>query len=471
MASKRGASPGGLVQNPFIKKRNLEWNLDIPGSGTRDATESHSFRSDDNNDGDDSSNEGEDAASSSKRGKESGGGANNPQPPAGTSASASASAASTTIATKPAVVVAASEVDRAGGHFSALLARATLSPFPAGAPRLAVERYRALYERSWGSRRGAHFVVHQHDHPVAGLHYDLRLQINATSSASWAVMYGLPGDPDGARQNRNATETRVHCLWNHLMETGSHTTGSLLIWDTGTYSVLPPERNDSQSPPPLPPSPPPPSHSPSAAAGPSEQENLSRAFRARKIRLRLRGARLPDPYVINLRLPLRDASSFTTSSSTSNRGRKRRDTEVQEQDREQEQEKKEQEKEQQEMRRTNAYAGATNSIGSVHQRRWFLSLDRGGSGFVARQGGRGGRKGRKVVWEREGQGEGDAHGDGDGGDGEGEGGNRLTYPFYVRGLETERSVVTGRLAAEVLRDEGVVGYVSRRGWRGVTSTG
>ena len=61
---------------------------------------------------------------------------------------------------------------------------------------------------------GKHFVIHQHDHPVAGLHYDLRLQINGTSSVSWAIMYGLPGDPNSkARVNRNATETRVHCLW------------------------------------------------------------------------------------------------------------------------------------------------------------------------------------------------------------------------------------------------------------------
>jgi hypothetical protein len=26
-------------------------------------------------------------------------------------------------------------------------------------------------------------------------------------------MYGLPGDPNSKRLNRNATETRIHCLW------------------------------------------------------------------------------------------------------------------------------------------------------------------------------------------------------------------------------------------------------------------
>jgi hypothetical protein len=40
-------------------------------------------------------------------------------------------------------------------------------------------------------------------------------------------------------------------------------------------------------------------------------------------------------------------------------------------------------------------------------------------------------------------------------------------PFFVRGREVERSVVTGRLAGEVLRDEGVEGFVGRRGWRAV----
>lgn len=40
-------------------------------------------------------------------------------------------------------------------------------------------------------------------------------------------------------------------------------------------------------------------------------------------------------------------------------------------------------------------------------------------------------------------------------------------PFYVRGPEVERSVVTGRLGREVLEDEGVEGFVPRRGWRAV----
>lgn len=38
-------------------------------------------------------------------------------------------------------------------------------------------------------------------------------------------------------------------------------------------------------------------------------------------------------------------------------------------------------------------------------------------------------------------------------------------PFYVRGPEMERSVVTGRLGRDVLEDEGVQGFIPRRGWR------
>lgn len=40
-------------------------------------------------------------------------------------------------------------------------------------------------------------------------------------------------------------------------------------------------------------------------------------------------------------------------------------------------------------------------------------------------------------------------------------------PFYVRGPEVERSVVTGRLGGDVLSDEGVEGFVPRRGWNPV----
>lgn len=79
-------------------------------------------------------------------------------------------------------------------------------------PRLAIKDYVDLYRRN-SHPTGHHFVIHQHDHPIAGPHYDLRLQFSETSSVSWSIMYGLPGDPNSEKLNRNATETRIHCFW------------------------------------------------------------------------------------------------------------------------------------------------------------------------------------------------------------------------------------------------------------------
>lgn len=113
------------------------------------------------------------------------------------------------------------------------------------------------------------------------------------------------------------------------------------------------------------------------------------------------------------------------------------------------------------VRRENAYPGATNSIESVHQRRWYLSLDREACGFVKR------RRAGLVVWELEG-GSGAQEGENRGEEKDkGCEGNRLTFPFYVRGAPVERSVVTGRTGAEVLRDEGVEDFVGRKGWQPV----
>ena len=89
------------------------------------------------------------------------------------------------------------------------------------------------------------------------------------------------------------------------------------------------------------------------------------------------------------------------------------------------------------IRRDNAYPGALNDVVSVHQRRWYLTLDRVGSGFV--------RKGNG--WLRK--------------------GTMGFEPFFVMGREEERSVITGRLAGEVLSDESVEGFVPRKGWMAV----
>ena len=94
--------------------------------------------------------------------------------------------------------------------FSESLARVTRLTPPS--PCLSNSEFVDLYQRNQHDQ-GHHFVIHQHDHPVAGVHYDLRLQISKSSSISFAIMYGLPGNPNSMRLSRNATETRVHNLW------------------------------------------------------------------------------------------------------------------------------------------------------------------------------------------------------------------------------------------------------------------
>ncbi|KAJ9245744.1 hypothetical protein DTO271D3_4080 [Paecilomyces variotii] len=305
-------------------------------------------------------------------------------------------------------------------------------------------------------------------------------------------MYGLPGDPNSRRLNRNATETRVHCLWNHLIETASPATGSMIIWDTGEYSVLPyhpqikePETEDSVS------DISEPSSKPDQEL--SENEKLRQAFQNRKIRLRLHGARLPPDYTITMRLTTQD--NVVSGPAKTPRKRRRRtapsvrrepsstpsrspspspdyhhrrtssaaavhvsksfstDTSKNEHrtDEAGSASASDEEDIDEMTRLTNAYPGAVNSVGSIHQRRWFITLDRLNSGFEpSTMGSESGRK----SWTRK-----RTHDDN---------GELLGFePFYVRGPEVERSVVTGRLAKEVLEDEGVEGFSRRRGWKPV----
>ncbi|KND91229.1 hypothetical protein TOPH_03986 [Tolypocladium ophioglossoides CBS 100239] len=435
MASRRGKRPPSpaLIPNPLVKKRNLQWTLLSPASpAPKDAEEA--------------------------------------QP---------ASAA---------IESGAALITDHLAHFTAHLASHIL---PSPPPLPSVPSYASLYGSSAGKPHGAHFVVHQHDHPVAGTHYDLRLQINGASSVSWAIMYGLPGDPNSKRLNRNATETRVHSLWNHLVETALPRTGSLLIWDTGTYAVLPRRskhapRNDPSSP-----GSSPPSHDTAAAS--TQQALLEAAFRNRKIRLRLHGARLPDPYVLNLRLTKSEDASGRAKSLCTPRARRRRgraaepappetsdpedDDEVWDVEDHDDKhvvpagevpdptaevsalERELPELGDEQVRRTNAYPGASNSIGSVHQRRWYLSLDRPACGFVEE------KRGGRTVWELSDSEKGNVDGPGSDTPTQGKAAaSRLKFPFYVRGPEHEHSVVTGRRGEDILRDEGVTGFVRRMGW-------
>ncbi|KAH2909220.1 hypothetical protein KXV75_003451 [Aspergillus fumigatus] len=357
--------------------------------------------------------------------------------------------------------------------FSSRLARCA-RPVSPQVPRLPIRDWVELYERNLHPN-GRHFVIHQHDHPIAGPHYDLRLQFSETSSVSWSIMYGLPGDPNSRRLNRNATETRVHCFWNHLIETASANTGSMIIWDTGEYEILPSqsareivETDDSRS-----------ELSDSSLHShvykKTESEKLREAFRNNKIRLRLHGTRLPENYTIILRLDKN--FDFAKPSTRIPRKRRRRtirssttrpepstssDSEIP--DREPQDQSVDADADtmashsepesaiDRQIRMNNAYPGSTNTIGSIHQRRWFATLDRVNSGFVpeheSAESGSGKKRWVRKRNLRTGQ--------------------ELGFePFYVRGPEVERSVVTGRLGKDVLEDEGVKHFVPRRGWRAV----
>ena len=190
----------------------------------------------------------------------------------------------------------------------------------------------------------------------------------------------------------------------------------------------------------------------------SNSERLFAAFQRCHIRLRLHGCRVPPNYTVSLRLPsgndrkgqpqkpkrrrwLADpvqtawqSKVISSDDSDSNQGTRRHpnmDADIVENvdnaagaasD----------DEEDKIIRKNNAYTGSTNTIGSVHQRHWFLTLDRRRSGF---------HKARSGKWE---------------------GGSKQ---FVVRGRDRERSVVTGRSADEVMKDEGVETFVGRKLWR------
>lgn len=240
-------------------------------------------------------------------------------------------------------------------------------------------------------------------------------------------------------------ETRVHNLWNNLIESASHATGSLLIWDTGEYEVLPrPEKrhkmtDDEMS-----------EEEESATPAKSQSEKLFEAFQSRHIRLRLHGTRLPPNYTVALRLPSHNnrtaqpkkpkrkrrrivKPSKIIASDSDSEPAKALDTPTDNDEKQNMEAAMASKDEGEVMRINNAYPGSFNTIGSVHQRHWFITLDRTLSGFRKENG--------ATRWT---------------GDWE---------AFNVLGREHERSVVTGRLADEVMADDGVEKFVGRKMWR------
>ncbi|WPH04895.1 Hypothetical protein R9X50_00779200 [Acrodontium crateriforme] len=325
---------------------------------------------------------------------------------------------------------------------------------PSSGPRLGIDAFRSLYARNQ-HLKGRHFVIHQHDHPISGVHYDLRLQFSESSTVSFAIPYGLPVNANSVRPHRMAIETRVHNLWNNLIESASHASGSLLIWDTGEYEIMPQHERDRQMT----------DDDGDDDLDPqldrvSDSERLFAAFQSRRIRLRLHGSKLPAGYTMRMWLPSANDRSGPSRNPRLKRRRidptkfsealKSRSADT-ESDRDEDDTDDittntsatddyaaiaSDTDEDAAVRSNNAYTGASNSIGSVHQRHWFLSLDRRRSGF------------RK---ERTGPDRGQWVGGWD--------------PIFVRGIDFERSLITGRMADDVMADEGVEKFIGRKMWR------
>jgi hypothetical protein len=250
----------------------------------------------------------------------------------------------------------------------------------------------------------------------------------------------------------------------------------MLIWDTGEYSVLryleSPVDSDAES-----------GGDEASNATLTDSEKLHQAFQQRKIRLRLHGTRLPQGYTLAIRAdrdhfpteqPRKPARTRRRKDPKSAHGQKREPSSSEGSESDQPQLGRRHieslhrsaspprnveisngdahaasEEESEAIRLTNAYPGATNNINSVHQRKWYLSMDRNLSGFFPVRDNRTGRK----TWTRKIGPDGTIYG---------------FEKFWVMGRDVERSVVTGRLAKDIMEDEGVEGYVPRGRWRPVT---
>lgn len=192
---KRANAPD-VVENPFVKPQNKSWTIGPPASLTARVSPPRSRRST------------KKVANHESPGRDlQAGTASEP----GLRTKAAADVVDDAGPTTAAVEAGDVDLNDPVSFFSSNLLQMA-HPEVAGVPRIPHSDWLDLYQRNQNPH-GRHFVIHQHDHPVAGTHYDLRLQCNGTSSISWACMYGLPGDPNSRRLNRNATETRVHNLW------------------------------------------------------------------------------------------------------------------------------------------------------------------------------------------------------------------------------------------------------------------
>jgi DNA ligase D-like protein (predicted 3'-phosphoesterase) len=88
------------------------------------------------------------------------------------------------------------------------------------------------------------FVIQQHD--ATAMHYDFRLEADGVLK-SWAVPKGPSTDP---REKRLAVQVEDHSL-DHLgfegRAGGGRGSGAVIVWDSGSYRNLDPERSITEA--------------------------------------------------------------------------------------------------------------------------------------------------------------------------------------------------------------------------------